>query len=76
MTDADKVMNPQHFGSELTVIAPKSGNPDWNCGSLSVAILSLAEVYVIGVVCLSTVMCFCVSRIMRNLVQAVVVKLP
>jgi len=47
MTDADKVMNPQHFGSDgadvRIRIRTSAGNPDSNPGSLSVDILALAD---------------------------------
>jgi len=43
MTDADRRMNPLHFGSNLTVIQIRV-NPDLNPGSLLLAILAKAEV--------------------------------
>jgi len=48
MTDADKAMNPQHFGNDPAEIRFRirinlSGKPDSNPGSLSVDISALAE---------------------------------
>jgi len=47
MTDADRVMNPRHIGSDPADIRPnpdQSGNRDSNSGSLLAEILALGEV--------------------------------